>query len=198
MAPVPADAFINCRVDSETKSLVRVLADRQGITESRLVKDMLEAMLRNAATAHTPTPPTERLHRDARVYVRLTPEDLRLLTGRASARHMPAATYVSLLLRTHLHGLAPLPKAEYAALKESVSELSAIGRNLNQIARIMNEGGRATPPGRAEVAAMLKVAVGLRDHFKALLRANARSWIQGAAASQPMPAAAGEAAVQSG
>jgi len=198
MTLVPADAFINCRVGSETKGLVRQLADRQGITESRLVKDMLEAMLRNASLSRAPAPPAERLHRDARVYVRLTPEDLRLLSERASARHLPAATYVSLLLRTHLHGLAPLPKAEYAALKESVSELSAIGRNLNQIARVMNEGGRAAPPGRAEVAAMLKVAVGLRGHFKALLRANARSWTQGAAPSQSIPATAGDAAEQSG
>jgi len=29
------------------------------------------------------------------------------------------------------------------------------------------------------VNAMLKVAEGLRDHFKALLRANEKSWLQG-------------------
>jgi hypothetical protein len=112
---------------------------------------------------------------------------LKLLTERASARRIPAATYVSLLLRAHLHGLNTLPKAEYAALKESVSELAAIGRDLNQIARVMNQGGRAAPPGRADVATMLKVAVRLRDHFKALLRANARSWTQSPARSVPAP-----------
>jgi len=33
--------------------------------------------------------------------------------------------------------------AEYLALKQSVVELTAMGRNLNQIARAMNQGGRA-------------------------------------------------------
>lgn len=180
MIAMAADAFINCRVGTDMKALIRLLADRQGITESRLVKNMLDAMLRNADLPRAPAPPAERFHRDSRVYVRLTPEDLRLLTERASARCLPAATYVSLWLRSHLRGLNPLPKAEYAALKESVSELAAIGRNLNQIARVMNQGGEAQLPGQSEVAAMLEVAVELRDEVKALLCANARSWTQSA------------------
>lgn len=197
MSVVTAAAFINCRVSSETKALVRTLADHQGTTESGLVKELLEGMLRNAALTHASAPMRERVNRDARVYVRLKPEDFRLLTERAAARHMPSATYVSLLLRSHLHGLAPLPKVEYVALKQSVAELTAIGRNLNQIARIMNQSGRAQIPGRAEVAAMLKVAVGLRDHFKALLCANARSWTQSAPTSQVTLASTGDAATPS-
>jgi len=69
-----------------------------------------------------------------------------------------------------------VPKAEYVALKQSVAELAAIGRNLNQIARAINHGERAVSPGQAEVRAMLKVAVGLRDHVRGLLTANERSW----------------------
>jgi hypothetical protein len=76
-----------------------------------------------------------------------------------------------------------LPKAEYLALKQSVLELTAVGRNLNQIARAMNQGGRPALPGRVEVGAMLKVAEGLRDHFKGLLKANERSWRDHAEAS---------------
>jgi hypothetical protein len=108
--------------------------------------------------------------------VRLAPDDRALLTERAAARDMAAATYVSVLVRSHLHGLAPLPKAELLALKRSIAELSAIGRNLNQIARAANQGGRTAAIGRGEVSSMLKVAAGLRDHVKALLRANERSW----------------------
>jgi hypothetical protein len=97
---------------------------------------------------------------------------------------MPSATYVSSVVRTHLLGVAPLPKAEYLALKQSVVELTAIGRNLNQIARAMNQGGRPALPGQAEVRAMLKVAEGLRDHVRALLSANVRSWEIGDAATR--------------
>lgn len=175
-----ADAFIQCRVPSEIKSLVRALAERRGITESRLIKQLLEVVLRAAALADVPAAaPPHKVSRETRLYVRLAAEDWRLLKERSSARGLPSATYISLLVRAHLRGGAPLPKTEYLALKQSVVELTAIGRNLNQIARVANQGSRPALPGRAEVGAMLKVAEGLRDHFRALLSANERAWRRG-------------------
>jgi len=172
-----ADAFIHCRVTSDVKALVRRLAEREGINESTLVKQLLEVVLRTTAFTDLPAPAAPaNVNREARLYVRLAAEDWRLLKERSTARGLPSATYASLLVRSHLRGAAPLPKAEYLALKQSVLELTAMGRNLNQIARAMNQGGRPTLPGRAEVGAMLKVAEGLRDHFRELLKANERSW----------------------
>ncbi len=51
-----------------------------------------------------------------------------------------------------------------------------MGRNLNQIARAMNQGGRPGCRGGREVGAMLKIAEALRDHLRALLKANELSW----------------------
>ena len=172
-----ADAFIHCRVTSVVKSLVRWLAERDGINESTLVKQFLEVLLRTQALADLPAPAAlDKVNRGARLYVRLAAEDWRLLKERSSARGLPSATYVSLLVRSHLRAAAPVPKAEYLALKQSVLELTAMGRNLNQIARAMHQGGRPALPGRGEVGAILKVAEGLRDHFKGLLKANELSW----------------------
>jgi hypothetical protein len=92
---------------------------------------------------------------------------------------MPSATYVAVLVRSHLRRVTPLPTHELAALKRSVAELGAIGRNLNQIATALNAGGRLEGPGRQHVELMLKIAVGLRDHVKALLIANETSWKRG-------------------
>jgi hypothetical protein len=75
-----------------------------------------------------------------------------------------------------LRNVAPLPKEELLALKRSIAELGAIGRNLNQIARAVNSGERMSLPGRQELLAMLKIGEGLREHVKALLKANAASW----------------------
>ena len=175
-----ADAFIQCRVTSETKALIQALAGREQITESALVRQLLETVLRTTAGGATSAAGShERVTRDARLSVRLAPDDRALLTERAAARDMAVATYVSVLVRSHLHGLAPLPKAELLALKRSIAELSAIGRNLNQIARVANHGGVTAAIGRGEVSGMLKVAGALRDHVKALLRANERSWRTG-------------------
>ena len=174
-----ADAFIQCRVTPAVKTLVRELAKRENITESALVKQLLETVLRTSALAGFPKiEELDRPNRDARLYVRLDLEDRLLLTDRAAARGIRSATYVSLLVRSHLRGVAPLPKDELLALKRSVAELSAVGRNLNQIAKAINLG-KPGAPGQDELRAMLKISQGLRDHFKALLRANEQSWGQG-------------------
>jgi hypothetical protein len=178
---MPGDALIACRVTSGTKERVRILAEREGITESMLVRQMLDVVLRTLRLEEPAAAlaPAERVSRDARLYVRLEPEDWRLLRERSKGRGLAAATYVSLLISAHLRGAAPIPKDEYLALKQSILELTALGRNLNQIARALNAGGRSTPPGKGEVLAMIKIAEGLRDHFKALLVANQQSWGEG-------------------
>ena len=170
-------ALIACRVTPETKARVRRLAERDGITESALLRQFLDVVLRTADLDARPTiTPPDRVNRQARVNVRLEPEDWRLLRERAKARGMAAATYSSYVIRAHMRGAAPLPKAEYTLLKQSVEQLATVGRNLNQIARAMNQGERPAMPGRSEVAMMLKVSEGLRDHFKGLLDANDRAW----------------------
>jgi hypothetical protein len=166
------------------KTLLRVLAEREQVTESALVRQLLEVTLRMSAKEGFPKLDTlETVSRDARLSIRLTPDDRILLCERASARGMPSATYVAVLVRSHLRNLTPLPKEELLALKRSVAELGTLGRNLNQIARAANQGGRPTGPGREDLKSMLRVAEGLRDHVKALLRANQTSWERGHAAT---------------
>ena len=96
---------------------------------------------------------------------------------------MRRATYASVLLRAHLRHLAPLPKDELLALKRSIGELAAIGRNINQIARAANEGGRLPGSAREEFRAMLKVCEALRDHIRAYASTNLASWGSSDAAS---------------
>jgi predicted DNA-binding protein len=178
------ESLIRCRVSNEVKGLLKAVAARRQMTESALVRHLIEATVQMATVPKVvdDVAPTS-VVRDARLCIRLAPEDRTLLSGRASARGMPSATYVSVLVRSHLRALAPLPKEELLALKRSVAELGAIGRNLNQIARAANQGGRPPGPGREDLKAMLRVAEGLRDHVKALLRANQISWKQGHAAT---------------
>ncbi|HEX5461032.1 MAG TPA: MobC family plasmid mobilization relaxosome protein [Steroidobacteraceae bacterium] len=164
-------------MSTEMKSQLHRLAEREQITESALVRQLLETVLRTSGgDGESTVDPPAKVSRDVRLSVRLAPDDRLLLTERATARDMAAATYVSVLVRSHLRGLLPLPKEELLALKRSVAELSAIGRNLNQIARVANQGGRTAAVGSDHIRAMLKVSEGLRDHIKAFLRANERSW----------------------
>jgi hypothetical protein len=174
------DALVRCRVSSETKTLLQSIAAREQITESALVRELLETLVKASATAGAPTGKADEPNlRGERMSIRLAPDDRLLLSDRATARGMPSATYVAVLVRSHLRRLTPLPTEELAALKRSIAELGAVGRNLNQIARTLNAGGRFNGPGRQDLESMLKIAVTLRDHVKALLIANETSWERG-------------------
>jgi hypothetical protein len=172
--------FIAARVSPEMKARIRALAEQRQTSESALLKRLLEMTLEGAPEAPLSSPAcAPRGARDARLYVRLWPDDQLLLAERARARGMPAATYVSVLVRAHLRHMGPLPKDELQALKGSIAHLGAIGRNLNRIAFAVRQGGTPTGPRRADVEWMLRICTGLRDHFKATLLANLRSWRDG-------------------
>ncbi|MBS0377213.1 MAG: hypothetical protein JSS29_01905 [Proteobacteria bacterium] len=175
---MPADAYISCRVTADVKSRLRELAVQEGLTESQLIKRLVSSGL--PTTTVPPPPPAPhgavRGTRTWRLCVRLPGADRKLLRERASGRGLSASTYAAHMIRVHLQGGNPLPKAEYLALRQAVLEMSAIGRNLNQVARVLQQEGRANVPGRAEVQTMLKIATGLKDHFRSLLAANERAW----------------------
>ena len=105
-------ALIACRVPLETKARVRQLAEREGITESTLLRQLLEVVLRTTGLGEPrQIASPAKMNRDARINVRLEREDWQLLKERAKARGMPSATYLSYLTRSHLRGAAPLPNA---------------------------------------------------------------------------------------
>ncbi len=172
-----SDRIIAARVSSDTKSRLRALALKRGLSDSALLKDLLDLTL---GGVDTPGPGdveyASRQSRRARLYVRLRPDDQLLLEERAAARRMAPATYVSALVRSHLRDLSPLPADELRSLNRVVAELGAIGRNLNQIARANHQGVPAAELRDVHVMAMIRVCGALRDHVKAVLKANALSW----------------------
>lgn len=183
--------IVKARVTAETKREVAAAAEREMLTEAAWLKRLVIREVRASHTqggsaAQSSRPEGVRRHNTRGtgacgrpVFVRLRPDDRLLLDARAEARGMRPATYVSVLTRCHLRQLAPLPKDELLALKRSVGELAAIGRNINQIARVANEGGRLPASVRDEFRAMLKVCEALRDNTKGLLKANLNSWESG-------------------
>ncbi len=182
---------IKARVTAETKREITAAAERELLSESAWLKRLIARELR--ATHDPENAPVAAINMgaarrhvvrqgnpcDRPVLVLLRPEDRLLLDARAEARGMRPATYLSVLTRSHLRRLAPLPKEERLALRLSISELSAIGRNINQIAKAGNEGRPMPNSVREEFRAMLKICEALRDNTTALLMANITSWESG-------------------
>ena len=181
--------FLKARVSQDIKLQARTIAERDLLTEAAWLKRLVIREIRACDSANDSGGELHRgndTHRTSvaqrpkgsckPVYVRFRDEDRLLLDARAAARGLRPATYVSVLTRSHLRSLTPLPKEEYLALKRSIAELASIGRNINQIAKAANGGGRVPDSEGAEFRAMLKICVALRDNTKALLKANETSW----------------------
>jgi len=167
-------------VSREFKEHFARVAKAQGLSESAL----LRRLLKNIVVPERPSDDVvitrvEELPSSCRVSVRLRADDLLLLRERARARNLPGSTYISYLVRSHLRAQAPLPNLELAALKRSVAEIGAIGRNINQIARAVNQQQWPSGPDPAVLSQMVRVLIATRAQIKALINANLASWDSG-------------------
>ena len=176
MCPMTGSKHLSTWVSNEAKQRFARAAARQSLSESALLKRLVEQMLASAGIDDAAEPAAPPDLRDARLTVRLVPEDRVLLRERAATRSMPAATYVSVLVRSHLRRIAPLPDRELSSLQAAVRELTALGRNLNAMGRLLHQDARQGVPGRQEVLAMLRICEALRDHIRGLIKANLISW----------------------
>ena len=186
--------ILKARVSPEIKLQAKAIADRNLLTEAAWLKRLVIREIRAVEAAgkissdsdqsvgvrcrQCKSVPTSTTCQRP-VFVRFHQEDRLLLEARAAARGMRPATYVSVLTRSHLRSLAPLPKEEFLALKRSIGELASIGRNINQIAKTANGGGQLPASALEEFRAMLKICVALRDNTKKLLQGNVNSWKTG-------------------
>jgi hypothetical protein len=171
-----APQALTARVSPETKRRVGVAAALQLITPSVWLRRVIVAAL-GPETAHAATARIEEsmeLPRH-RLSVRIRRGDVVLLKAQALARGMKPSTYVSVLIRSHLRSLSPLPKRELLALRRTVSELGAITRSL----RCATGTGDDASSGQRDLRNAQRVCEVLRNDIKALITANARSWDQG-------------------
>src|ERR1017187_3765983 len=129
--------ILKARVSPEIKLQAKAVAERDFLSEAAWLKRLVLRELRASDAERGSEGESSRAEeirrsgREARgpagggkpMLVRLRIEDRLLLDARAEARGMRPATYASVLLRSHLRELTPLPKDELLALKRSIGEL---------------------------------------------------------------------------
>jgi hypothetical protein len=153
MFDMAASPCIQCRIDPQIKLRLQAIAVQRGLTESAVLKRLVIAAVGMAPAIDARVLAVEPIGPRARIYVRLRRGDHTLLRERAAGRGLASATYVSMLVRTHLQNVPPLPDRELAELRNAVGALGAVGRNLNQIARVAHQTGRVegrTSPARSQ------------------------------------------------
>jgi hypothetical protein len=169
--------FLHTTVTADIKRRIKAAAAAEFVTPT--------AWLRRVAIRALPPQPLDLVRgepeegpgdRENRLYVRLGSEDSLLLKTRALARGTRPATYIGVLVRSHLRSLRPLPKDELLALRCAVAELGALTRELHRIAYVLGRDGQAASPDQPDLPAVLRLCQTLRSDTKALIRAYVNSW----------------------
>lgn len=109
--------ILRTRLPATTHTVVEAIARQQQRTESAWLRRPLETTLQSSGVVLAAESKDEP-QRQARLTIRLLADDQVLLHARAKARAMPAATYASMVIRSHLRGVVPLPKEERFLLNQ--------------------------------------------------------------------------------
>jgi hypothetical protein len=174
----PRQPSIATRTTPETKARFEALAANRGKTVAVLLGEVIAAVLeRNPVVVAAASEEGE--GGSSRMSVRLREGDRELLNVRAGGRGMKAASYLAMLIHAHVRGRAPLPAVELNQLKAAVGELSAIGRNLNQLARAANVGQVGDAAVSQALDAVRRQVAEVREHVAGLVRVNLESWEAG-------------------
>lgn len=175
MGRSPRSPLIATRTSPDTKAGFEALAARQGKSVSVFLSQLIDKVLEQNPMAAT----AEAEGASGRMSLRLRAGDRELLNARAAQRQMKAASYAVMLLHAHLRSQAPMPMSELNQLKVTVGELSAIGRNLNQLAKAANSGHVPDAGVVKTLEAVQRQVAEVREYVAAVVRVNLESWEAG-------------------
>jgi hypothetical protein len=167
--------LIATRASAETKERFCSLAASQSMTESALLMRLVQFVL-DEHSGDAPATAREHDGDRRRVSLRLRAIDAQLLQQRANDRGLKFATYVGLLVRTHLHRHAPLPMQELNELKLAVSRLSGAERQLQRLLPSDAFSGPDVAGIRSALGETLAAVKDLRRAVAEVVKANLMSW----------------------
>lgn len=163
-------------LDNNTKLAFRSAAKKRGTSEARLLQLLIGAFLKyDDADDNDNLPPTET--KNGKFTFRLSEKLKGDLAHRAKKSRMTPGSYLVALCCAHLRKGPFFTELEMDVLRQSNYELSAIGRNINQIARALNRSIDHADLARAkEIEQMAALIRQHRDFVRGLIIANQRAW----------------------
>lgn len=175
---------VRARLKPELHKRFEALRLAEGLSESELlqraVQNELEGSGRPArsAPAHiAKLPAAGEGVETTRLTVRLPAFVREAAAKRAAARSLRVTPWVAALVQSHVAATPVLTEAELQVVEASNRELAAIGRNINQIARALNEAHFETERVRLDRLAELSEKIeSTREAIRGLVRASRNAW----------------------
>lgn len=168
---------LQARVDAEIRCRFTALAKARGVTESALLRLAVEREVDRPDRPAVGVMPAPEKGATSRITVRTAPNVMAAARERAAAMGMAPSRWIASLMQSNLGRTPVLTTAELTAVDAAVRELAAIGRNINQIARALNEAHFRAERVRLDRLAELGDAIAkTRDEIRALARASRGVW----------------------
>ena len=164
----------------ELKAPWQAWCQDHGVTPSHALRQVLRQALDRHATPSAP--PRLRVSRrreraTARMKVNVTPSELAALRTCAQHEGYQPTAWVVAMIRTKLTGEPHVGQPELAALTRSNQQLLALGRNLNQIAKVLNTSPQNRTAFRVEVITELSRVIRTHtDRVSDVLRGSVGRW----------------------
>lgn len=164
-------------VEPGTKTRFRSMAKARGLSESELLRAVILAVTGEDDGADQPIEPDAEKADTARMTVRMPRFLMEAATARGKVKGMAPSRWVAALVQSNLTRQPVMTDDELAGLLATNRELAAVGRNINQIARALNDAFHETERVKIERLAQLRDAiVKQRAAVRALVRASQNSW----------------------
>ncbi|EKF9266343.1 plasmid mobilization relaxosome protein MobC [Escherichia coli] len=162
-------------VTEEQKKAWKGFCDDQGISESDMLGLMIEKVTGGKIAFGSKG---LKENKTDKLTIRLSARDKDRITERAKAEGFTSRTaWLTAVAMANLNREPVLTESEIQALRTSNRELAAIGRNLNQIAKVLNTEFRESDKlNRQAVLALSEKIDSHREEVAGLLQRNLNKW----------------------
>lgn len=167
-------------VDEETKAKVVKTTKSLGLSESEFLRVIISEIFESDKESEhkisekkDDSPPTAL----ARITVRMPAFIMQKAKKRAEKKKMALSRWIAALVQSNLLKQPVHNEREILILQASNRELAAIGRNINQIAKTLNESFYKTEAVRIDILAeLIKTIEKNKTSINSLIRASQNVW----------------------
>lgn len=170
--------FLSVRVDPELKERLREISALTNVKESELIRFFVIQGLNEAGLNPPPARKSKEVNLDLTYTPTLLPRYIKdAAIERSKAKGMRLGRWIAALVQSNILGQPVVVHDEVIALRESSRYLLAIGRNVNQIAKALNENFYETDRVKIEILNELQSAIQQTDdRIDDLVRTSQKAW----------------------
>ena len=178
---LPMTSAMRVRVSTTTRTRFRQIAQQSGKTESELLRELVIMAIESVSAERHPGHRHICSNSDGisiqRLTLRIPAPVLEAARKHSRSKGMAISRWIVCLVQASLFKTPVMSREELLQLRECNYELAAIGRNLNQIARVLNAAPTETEKLNKNLIEALQQSVsGTQNAVKNLISASRKAW----------------------